>query len=130
GERVRRKVGAVLAGLDRAPGKRESLELLSGLRHLRRERAGVPVEAGVARLHRLVPLAVKAPVEIEAVHFVPVALAERVGETTVDRAAGVEADEIAPGGRAHRLLEHCRRGRERPATLDLARLRRFVDEQP
>ena len=69
---------------------------------LRGERRCIPVEAGVARLHRLVApsgspvrLAIEAPVEVEAVDLVPVALAKRVREAAVDRAAGIEADQVA-----------------------------------
>ena len=117
---MRREIDAVLAGLERAPRQRQLFELLARLHHLVGEVAWFPVEARVARLHRLVALAVEAPVEVEAVDLVPVALAAGIGKTAVERAAGVEADEVAAGRRAHRLLEHRRRRRERAATLDFA----------
>src|SRR5205085_12227708 len=87
-ERPRREVGAIFAGLERAPRPREELELLRRLRHAPGERGRLPVEAGVARLHGLVALAVQAPVEVEAVDLVPIALAQRIGKAAVARPAG------------------------------------------
>ena len=62
----------------------------------------VPVGAGVGRLHRLVGGVVEAPIDVETLHMVPVALPAAVGEGAHHRAAGVEADEVeAASGLGH-----------------------------
>jgi len=69
---------------------------VEGLNRAAREGAGIPVEAGIGGLYRLVPLKVKAPVEIEGVDLVPIALPERAAEAAIKRSGGVEADCVSP----------------------------------
>src|SRR4051812_6518132 len=88
------EVDPVLAGRECSRRAFHPLEIARRLRHSCCKDTRVPVSAGVTVLHRLVTLEVKAPVEIVRFHFVPVALAERIREATVDRARGVETDEI------------------------------------
>src|SRR5207237_5621299 len=71
-----------------------------------------------------------APVEVEAVDRVPVALAKRIGEAAIDRPAGIEPDQIScfscSNDLTHGVLRRC----QRAAALVGGRLRLFVDQQP
>ena len=82
---VRDRVSATAV---RCPRWTRAAAILAANSHL------IPGEAGQPRLHRLVGAMIKAPVEIEVVDLMPVALAERVGEAAIDGAARVQADQI------------------------------------
>src|SRR6185295_410717 len=98
-----RDEGAVPARRERARLLGEACQLLAREAHLVPEGRAVPCTARVPRLHRLVARVVEAPAEVEVLHRVPVARAQRVGEAAVDRAARVEADEIEALARGDHL---------------------------
>ena len=71
----------------------------------------------VGGLHRLVAVVVEAPLEVEVVDALPVALAQRVGEALVDRPARVEAHEVEPAAGLEHGVDHGRTRRAaRPST--------------
>ena len=63
---------------------------------------------------------VEAPLQVERLRLVPVALAVRVGEAAVDRAPGVQADKVAAVRCGKHGVDHRFRGRQGLAA-DVAR---------
>src|SRR6185503_17966686 len=93
-QRPRREVGAVFTRGNVLPLEVQKRKIPGRRFQFQLKNLCIPFEAGVARLHRAVALAVQAEVEVEAVDLVPVLLPERVGEAAHLRAAGIDTDEI------------------------------------
>src|SRR5690606_31392608 len=120
--RPRREVDAVFAWLDGLRGQAEERELAGGGLQLLVEHPRIPLEAGVAGFHGLVAAPIQAPVEVEAVDLVPVALPEGARKAATGSACGVNADKIGAVRAGDNLVDHRFRGRECPAAHVLARL--------
>src|SRR2546425_8706919 len=73
----RREICAIAARLERARRDRKQRQTLARAVHLRRKLFVGPSEAAECGLNRLVRAVVQAPLQIEARHLMPVALAER-----------------------------------------------------
>ena len=112
GERGRSEIYPVAPGRDAARRLRQHRELLEREVHLALKRAGAPFETRVVRRSRSVRGVHEAPVEVEARIGAPVALAERVGESVVDPARGVDSDQITAPRRVANLGDRLRAPRQ------------------
>ena len=83
-----------MARIDRLRPLPKGREFTIGIGHLVREADLVPSLACVRALYGLIAIVVEAPIEMEAVARLPIALTQRIGKATVDATTSVDADQI------------------------------------